>query len=363
MLTDTELERLLGEAASSFAVPEHEIETPSVPKRERPTWLLKAAAGVVVLFVGTAFAVNASRSGSFKDTSSTFTRSPAARDAGELQSGGTTGGSAPGSTDRLGAAPAQPQGGPIKAPLQGTSSTAVVGGSTAEPSDSDGARVVKTATVSLAVDEGKVRPAVVALEGLVTRFHGYAADSTSNEVGDTPSAQLTVRVPVASFEAFIAQVRALKLEVVSVAQSGKDVTASYADTQAQIRSLTAARERYLAILARAKTIGETLTVQQRVDGVQQQIDQLEGRRRVLANQSDLATVTLSVAEKGDEAQTFVKQERTGWSKAWHDATHGFTSGVQGLVGASGRTLLVLLCGAALLLLGRTGWRLARRRLV
>jgi hypothetical protein len=370
MLTDTELERLLGEAAASFAVPEHEIETSSAPKRERPTWLLKAAAGVVVLFVGTAFAVNASRNGSFSDTSSTFAGSPAARDAGELQSGGTTGGSAPGSTDRAGAARVpgslQPQTG-AEAPLVPTSGLsgggASVGGPTATPGDADGARVVKTATVALAVDDGKVRPAVVTLEQLVTRFHGYQADSTSSEAGDHPSADLTVRVPVASFDAFLAQVRALKVDVVSVTQSGRDVTASYADVQAQIRSLTAARERFLAILARTRTIGETLTVQQRVDDVQQQIDRLEGQRRVLANQSDLATVTISVAERGAENDVFVKNERSGWSKAWHDATHGFTSGVQGLVGASGRTLLVLLCGVALLLLGRTGWRLARRRLV
>ena len=118
-----------------------------------------------------------------------------------------------------------------------------------------------------------------------------------------------------------------------------------------------------AYLSRAKTIAETLSVQQRVDDVQQQIDRLEGQRRVLANQSDFATVTLSVAEKGAEDEAFVKQEPSGWSKAWDDAKHGFSSGVQGLIGASGRTLLVLLCGAALLLLGRTGWRLARRRLV
>jgi hypothetical protein len=370
MLTDEELERLLGEAASSFAVTEHEIETPALPKRERPTWLLKAAAGVVVLFVGTAFAVNASRNGSFSDTSSTFAGSPSARDAGELQSGGTTGGTtggdplplAPGTVARDYAFQAGPPVAAPQVPANGTASSAG-GSSAAAAGDSDGARVVKTATVALAVDDGKVRPAVVALEQLVARFHGYQADSTSSEAGDHPSADMTVRVPVASFDAFIAQVRALKLEVVSVTQSGKDVTASYADVQAQIRSLTAARERFLAILARAKTIGETLTVQQRVDEVQQQIDRLQGQRRVLANQSDLATVTISVAERGAENDVFVKKERTGWSKAWHDATHGFTSGVQSLVGASGRTLLVLICGAVLLLLGRSGWRLARRRLV
>jgi hypothetical protein len=365
MLSDTELERLLAEAAGSFAVPEPEVEAPARPRRRLPDWWGRAAAGVAVLAVGTALAINAGGGGS------TLTSADSAgRDAGKASSG-TTGGNVHDPSVLQPRAP-QPQTGGVSAPVptsgeQQLDSTSrppsSAGGSTATPSDGDGARVVKTATVSLAVDDGKVRPAVVALEQLVTRFHGYSSDSTSNEVGDHPSADLTVRVPVQSFDSFLAQVRALKLEVVSVTQSGKDVTATYADTQAQIRSLTAARERFLAILARAKTIGETLTVQQRVDDVQQQIDRLEGRRRLLASQSDFATVTLTVAEKGAENEAFLKTEPSGWSKAWHDAKHGFSSGVQGLIGASGRTLLVLLCLGVLVLLGQTGWRLARRRMV
>ena len=143
--------------------------------------------------------------------------------------------------------------------------------------------------------------------------------------------------------------------------SGKDVTASYADTTAQIATLKAARGRYLAILAGARTIAETLTVQQRIDDVQGQIDRLEGQRRVLADQSDLGTLTVTVGERSEEV--LAVPARTGWSKAWHDATHGFTGGLQALLAGSGTALLVLLVGAVVLLLGRLGWRRARRRLV
>jgi hypothetical protein len=139
------------------------------------------------------------------------------------------------------------------------------------------------------------------------------------------------------------------------------VTATYADTQAQIQSLKAARSRYLTILSGARTIAETLTVQQRVDEVQSQIDQLEGQRRLLADQSDLGTLEITVGERADEALT--THVRSGWSKAWHDATHGFSSGLQGMLAGSGRALLVLLVAAAVLLIARFGWRSVRRRLV
>ncbi len=53
--------------------------------------------------------------------------------------------------------------------------------------------------------------------------------------------------------------------------------------------------------------------------------------------------------------------RTG--KAFREAWEGFTSGVEALVAASGRALLVLMCLLVVLVVGRLGWRASRRRLV
>ena len=365
MLTDEELERLLAEAAGSFAVPAADLDLPKPV--QKPVWQRRwpqagaAAAGIVALSLALS-TVGGGGVASDKNASS----APQRAAAGAEELGGTTGGTTGttgGGADLAYGALSPPVAAPAPAPgsavvTSGTSSS----GATAALGDPDTARVVKTGTLSLVVDKGRVTDTVRALNRLVTGFQGYIADSTSNEVGDNPSATITVRVPASAFGTLIDRVRGMKVKVVTATEAGKDVTASYADTQAQIQSLRAARDRYLAILARARTIAETLTVQQRVDDVQRQIDQLEGQRRVLADQSDYGTITISVAEKAD-AEAFIKSEPSGWSKAWHDAKHGFSSGVQRLIAGSGRTLLVLLCGAALLLLGRTGWRLARRRLV
>jgi hypothetical protein len=350
MLTDTDLERLLAEAAGSFAVPEPVLDVPRVEKRVWQRRWPQAGAAAAVLVVGTLLL---SPGGGVQGTT-TASKSSA---GGQTATGGTTG-----SGDALGpvAAPGLPPGARVpdalQVPVVGTTGT---GASTA--TDTDGARVVKTGTLSLLVDEGKVSATLQRLQVIVAGLRGYVADSTSQESGKHPTASLTVRVPVASFDALRNQVRSMKATVLSEQVSGKDVTATYADTKAQIDSLTAARNRYLDILSRARTIAETLSVQQRVDDVQQQIDRLEGQRRVLADQSDYGTLTLTVAETKDEA--LVTKAPSGWSKAWDDAQHGFSSGVQRIIADSGRALLVLLVGAALLLLGRTGWRLARRRLV
>lgn len=354
MLTDDDLTQLLGEAAETYPVPEPEFALPQ--EQPKPVWQrrgpqLGAAAAAVVL-VGALLSQNGSTVG----LNRTVAGNPAAGSsphAGEV-GGGTTGGSTGGSTG--GAAETN-----ATSLTYGATAPGAALGSKATTPEQDSSRVVKTGTVSLVVDDGKVSATVQRLQVLVSGARGYVANSTSEEEGEHPSASLTIRVPVASFETLISQVRALKVKVVSAETSGRDVTATYADTQAQIQTLQAARGRYLAILAGAKTIAETLTVQQRIDDVQGQIDRLEGQRRVLANQSDLATLTVSVAEQAD--QMLLTTEPSGWSKAWDDATGGFTSGIQALIAHSGRTLLVLLVGAALFLLGRPLWHRARRSLV
>ena len=357
MLSDEELAGLLAEAASDFPVPELELDLPAHPQVawwQRRRW--QGAAAAAVLVCGALLASPSLSGGDNADK--TAERTPV-MGTGGAPGAGTTGANA---YDQ------QPVVAPGLPSLTGTSGTssgslgaAVTGGTSASalvPADSS--RVVKTGALTLAVGDGKVTATVVRLQALVSGLGGYVADSSSQEAGDNPSATLTVRVPVARFEALVAQVRALKVKVVSAQTGGKDVTAQYADTQAQIESLRAARGRYLAILARARTIGETLTVQQRVDDVQGQIDRLEGQRRVLADQSDLGTLTFSVSE---QVEQLAASEPSGWSKAWKDARHGFSSGLQSLLAGSGRALLVLLVGLVVLVLGRIGWRQARRRLV
>ena len=245
-------------------------------------------------------------------------------------------------------------------PAAGAPQPVVVGRSSAGAASiaatTDGARIVKQGSVDLVVRGSAVGPTVTAVQAIVLSARGYASDSSTTESGTSPVATTTYRVPVASFERVLAQVRQVSgAKVTATTTSGSDVTGAYADTQAQIQSLTAARNRFLTILSRARTIAETLSVQQRVDDVQQQIDQLQSQRRVLASSSDLATLTVSVATKARP-----ERRTAGLGAAWERARHGFASGVESLVAHSGGAALVLLIVALLLGLARLGRRLMGR---
>lgn len=385
MLDDDTLTRMLTGAAGTFTVPDLVLEqaerAPHWTSRRGVRWGGVAAA----LFAGLLVLQAASTGGSSSSNSaSTPAKAPAG--AGSAVGAGTTGGTTGGSgssggttsyssTDSAGralsSAPA-PVAAPRPAALApaGTHAPALPSsGSAAAPTGtggfSDAAKIVKTGTIALVVADGKVSSVVVKVHAIADGAGGYVSTEKSQEYGDDPTSTVTIRVPEARFDAVVQQVRDQVKggvgKVDSASTSGQDVTAQYADVGAQIQSLTAARDRFLVILGRANTIGETLSVQQRVDSVQQQIDSLKGRLRVLKDQTSMGTLTVTVSEKA-KAETKPKQ-KSGLAKSFSNAGHGFTSSIEALISRSGKALVVLLVLAALGLVARFGWRLARRRLV
>lgn len=230
----------------------------------------------------------------------------------------------------------------------------------APPADS--ARIVKTGAVSLEVAKMQVGPTLDRLTSLAAAQGGYVASSTTSEGSATPAGSVRLRVPARAFEDTLKQVRGFGT-VQSVSAAGRDVTATYVDLAARLRALRATRSTYLTLLSKAKTIGETLAVQQQVDGVQQQIEQLEGQRKVLADASDLATLDVRVAEKGTAVAVNPSRERSGLELAFSRAFHGFARGIYAIIAASGPALLLLICLLVLLATTWVGYRMLRRRLV
>ena len=357
MLDDDALTRLLAEAAESYPAPALTLPR-TEPRRHRPRllWGGVAAAAVVGLVV----------LGSVNGGVHPAVRSSAAdRSAPPVTAPVPVPATA--NTDSSGKALVQ---GPLSttarvplAPFAG-GSAGQAAGPQQDPGFADSAKIVKTGSIALIVKDGQVSSVVTRVTGIAQGAGGYVATSKSQEYGDDPSSTVTLRVPVDRFEAVVEAVRKQVAggvgKVDSSSTSGQDVTAQYADVGAQIRSLTAARDRFLVLLGRANTIGQTLEVQQRVDDVQQQIDQLTGRQRVLKDQTSLGTLTVTVSEKPKAVAT---HEQSGLSKSWDNATHGFTSGIEALISKSGRALVVLLVLLVAAVVLRAGWRLARRRLV
>ena len=379
-LDEAHLFDLLTKVAETFDVPADgphrvlaaaeagdEVATPLAQERPQPLWrrprvLTLAAASVVVLVVATVTLGSFSHPGTRRTETagvgaSVSTAPPAAPiprgdqgQVGATGAGTASNGTADSAISRGVAPPlasATPQGSPAPAPA----SVTPLG---------ETAKVVKTGSVDIAVARADVSSSMTKLTSIASGVNGYVAKSTTTEGGDAPSGTMTLRVPTASFEGVVAQVRVLG-RVRTFTSQGQDVTAQYTDLQARITALTASRDQLLGILSRATNIGDVLSVQDRITQVQTQIDELQGQKHVLDDETTYASLDVSISEDGGHPAA--PEPRTGLAKAWDDAANHFSRGVDDVVAASGALLLVLVILALVGALAWGAWNLWRRRLL
>jgi len=225
-------------------------------------------------------------------------------------------------------------------------------------------RVEKTGELDLQVPKGQVSATLSKLSDIATFVRGYVSDSSTQESGSAPSGEVTLRVPVNRFEQAVHDARTITgTKVLSLQTSGVDVTSKYVDLQARIKALKATRSTFLTILSKATTIGEILSVQQRVDDVQTQIEQLQGQLRVLASTTSMSTLTVTVDQKLAAIAPRKQHHDNGFVKAVKLSVSRFVRGNEAIVGIIGPIVLVLLIVVLGWLAARFGYRATRRHLV
>ncbi|MEY2421434.1 MAG: hypothetical protein QOI95_1501 [Acidimicrobiaceae bacterium] len=233
----------------------------------------------------------------------------------------------------------------------------------APPADSP--RIIKNGSLEILVGTGTVTESVNRLTALATGFGGYVSNSrttASEQSGSQASALISVRVPAAAFEQLMGEASKLG-EVQATTTSGQDVTAQFVDIDAQLTALTATRDQFLLVLGEAQNVNDILAVQDRITQVQIQIDQLEGQKRLLTDQTSFGTLSVTLLEPGATTAVPSVDDNKDLGDAWQDARRNFGDALENIVGASGTLAVVLLFGAATLGAAWMIYRRLRRRII
>lgn len=225
-----------------------------------------------------------------------------------------------------------PDAGPDAAALGAPASGASV--ATALPPLPD--RIIRNADVSVEVGEGRFESAWTRAFQVAARFGGQVASSSRGRSGPVPLedsirpvperdgdgvlfGDLVIRVPSERFEAALAELRRLG-KVAGEVSSSTDVTQEFVDLESRLRHLRAQEAVLLRLMARARSIEETLLVREQLSQIQLQIEEITGRLRYLRSQTDLATINLHLAEPG--AAFAGEGEGPSFREAWRTAREG-----------------------------------------
>lgn len=376
MIDESVLEELLAEIAGDIAIPadgpEHVLDALAVATKPRGDSrsrfskpMLSAAAAIIVLGLVLVPLLHGS-------SSRVSSKSSAAAPSVNLSPPGTVthGVAAP---PGLGASNASPgsarsvAGGSTAyaAPAPTAPTTPTAPATPAAPADS--AKIVKTGTLDLQVPHASLRTNVGRVTATAVGFGGYVAQSQTSYGGTNPTAQVTIRVPVAAFETAIAHLDALPgVTVLNDSENGSDVTGQYIDLQAQLAAATGERDALLVVLSHAQSIADILAVRDRETAAQTEVDQLQGKINALSDQASFSSLALTLSEKPVRTTKAVVRKpkaETGLAKSWSDARSGFANAVEWLIARSGGALIILLAALALLFGVRYLYPIVRRGLV
>lgn len=218
-----------------------------------------------------------------------------------------------------GVATEEARGGPSGQPSRGKAFAATAPAKTAR-------KVVMTGSVTLEVKRfEKVHAEVVKV---AKDLGGYVANSELNLPSEgAQSGMVTIRVPQEGYDEALSRLKKLG-KLVNENQSAEDVTQKYVDLDARVRNLKAEEERILDMMKRARTIKETLQVDQRLTELREHIEVIEGQFRYLKFQIAMATITVTLTEKATALH--LPEPKWVWLNVVQSAWHSVVIVAQGL---------------------------------
>lgn len=122
------------------------------------------------------------------------------------------------------------------------------------------------------------------------------AEAHGGHLGGRSDANVTLKVPSASFRAVLSDIEKLGL-VTSRSVSAEDVTEEFKDAEVRLANLKATRTRIQEFLAKASNINDMLTLEQQLERVTLDIDRIEGRMRFLRERTAFSTISIHVSPK------------------------------------------------------------------
>jgi hypothetical protein len=171
-------------------------------------------------------------------------------------------------------------------------------GGTTHDVEPSGRKIIRGA--ELGIETVDVLDAEQRAVAIIEQLGGYVASSDrSTRVDDEeeparPALEMVLRVPSDRFTAAMVRLEQLGSRVLGQRVSSEDVTDEFIDLKARLSAQRALEGQFLEILEQAKSVKDALEVSTQLADVRTVIEKLEGRQRLLENQTSISTIKLRI---------------------------------------------------------------------
>lgn len=183
-------------------------------------------------------------------------------------------------------------------------------------------------TVNLTAETDDLDALRSALDEKIAVLNGYVEDQSvyNGSIYDSGrryrSANLTVRIPADSIDAFLQDVGGLA-NIVRQNKSIEDVTLSYVATESRLKALETEEARLLELLSQAETMTDLLEIEARLSEVRSELENYASQKRLYDNQIDYATIYIAI----EEVQEYTPTEEPS---LWERIRDGFKDNLEGV---------------------------------
>lgn len=181
-------------------------------------------------------------------------------------------------------------------------------------------RIIKDGRLGIQVNEIEI--AKTRIDTLVKKFSGYYSNESFNNSDWESSYVLKIRIPSARFESFLKDLESGDGEIQHKTIDARDVTDQFIDLETRLESKKEYLKRYMELLKRAQTIKEILQIEEKIRGLQEEIESTLGRLKYLGDLVDYSTLDLTITEKKDfqydpvQRDKFAEKFKQSLSKGW-----------------------------------------------
>lgn len=197
-----------------------------------------------------------------------------------------------------------------------------------------------------------------AIEAAVRHFAGQIAHANETRSDNRIENNLTVRVPAARLDAFLALILKQSIFTETKTITAEDVTRRYVDVEARIRSKRTVEETYLRLLKQARSVADVLKVEEQLAKIREEREAQEAESRQLKDEVALSTVNLTYYEQTEAA---LRPEEPFYVRIGRNLTDGFGLLGDVLIGAFYFVPLGFIIAGVVWLISR--WRRKRRNMV
>src|SRR5215471_12025734 len=192
-----------------------------------------------------------------------------------------------------------PQGASAGQASGSTSAKPPAGASVPTTTVPEGPRVQRSASITLQVPNGRFDGALDDVIAVAEAAGGYISGQNAQAADQGQplrSGQVTFQVPSDKFDSVVMAVQK-KGTAQNVVISGNDVSQQYVDLQARLGNAESQRNAVLALMQQARSVSDTIQIQNQLGQITSQIEQLKGQINYIDHSTSYATVAVTIREE------------------------------------------------------------------